>query len=420
MTPLEILADWRNSIINAITKPIADTQNWFAGKLMEGLISTMEKVEVEEVEYVRDMMKQAAANPELPPEFKKFLLMFEGKKAPAWFALAPIAAAILLYPTVSAVFSGKLQEVQQVSNQIFTPAILSPAEAIAAHRRGIIKPDVKDKELAWNGYDKDHIDAIEALSEFYPAPQDFIRFAVRDTFNEAVVKRYNLDSDYPEAIDSQVVKIGMSPQWMRHFWRAHWELPSPTQMYEMLHRKKITVDDARTLLRTADVAPFFIEPMLAISYNPVTRVDIRRLWGTGKFDRQWLLDRHTDLGYDAQTAEWMAEWITSEGMKEEADLTKAEIKAALVAGEIQESDAIEAFKKLGYDDKESEIIVNLAQYSQEKALRNREKNVLVKQYAKNMITLQALESGLDALQMSEREKKITVAEAKLQVKEMKV
>lgn len=409
---------WKDGIITGITKPIADTQTWFAEKLAAGLIMMMEKVEVEEVEYVKEMMKTAAANPELPPEFKKFLQMFEGKKAPAWFALAPIAAAILLMPTISAVFSGKLQEVQQVSNQMFTPAVLSPGETFAAWRRGL-KPDTwRDQELAWQGYDKERIDVLQSITEFYPAPQDFIRFAVRDTFNEAVVKKYGYDNEYPVNIDAYVKKAGMSPDWMRHFWRAHWELPSPTQMYEMLHRSIISEEDARTLLKIADIAPAFIEPMLKISYNPYTRVDVRRMWDTGTLTKEEVKRAYMDGGYDEIRANKLTDWTISDGMKEETDLTKAEIKSAYAAGEITDSEAKDAIKKLGYDDKETDIIIGLVDYAKEKSLKTREKNVFVKKFVKNILTEPQLKSALEGLKMSDRELKVTMEEAKLQVKEV--
>lgn len=420
MKLFEWLDAWKNGLVSGLTKPITDLQGAIAGKLIEAATGIMESNEKAMKPVTDKVFAKFLDNKAIPKEYREALMSIKKSENQSDY---PLQLLMIIGACLGAVMAagapGNL-EMQREAFKLYPGLRLQANEAVLASWRGLIDDKTLNDQLDRLGMNQAHKDVIQGISAFYPAPQDFIRFAVRDTFNDVVVKKYGYDNDYPANIDAYVKKAGMSPEWLKHYWRAHWELPSPTQMYEMLHRGKITMDDARTLLRIADIAPAFIEPMLAISYNPYTRVDVRRMWDSGILSRDQVKRAYMDGGYDDEHAENLTKWTVADGMKEEADLTKAEIKSALAAGEITEADAITAFKRLGYDDQESEIIVALALYSSEKALRTREKNIFVKQFAKGQITLTALEKGLESLLMSDREMKITIAEAKLQAKETKV
>lgn len=409
--------DWRDAIIQGITAPFVAFSNALSGKLREAAIGILEDNERAMKAVTDAYLDEIMKNNVMPDAYKKIITDIKASKHQSDY---PIQLAMIIGGLVGAITAASTPSsvaMQRKAFRSFPSQGLNAQESIIAFWRGLISEAQYDDEMRSNGYPKEYRSVLEGISKYYPSAQDFITFAVRDTFNPDVVKKYRYDENYPSQIDAYVAKAGIDPEWMKHYWRAHWQLPSPTQMYEMIHRNKITMADAETLLKIADYSPYFIKPMLEISYNPYTRVDIRRMWDTGVLSREEVKRGYLDGGYDDEHAEKLTAWTVAEGMKEEADLTKAEIKAAYVAGELTASDAMGMFKNLGYDDRESEIIIALADWSTEKALRTREKNILVKQYAKNKITLTMLETGLDALKMSEREKKITVAEAKLQAKE---
>jgi len=302
------------------------------------------------------------------------------------------------------------QELQRKTRK----TILNADEAIRLCRRELITEPKRDDYLNRAGYSDELQTALIAGSEYYPSAADFIQFSVRDTFNDAVVRKYNYDAEFPSSIVPYAKKAGLSEEWLKHYWRAHWELPSATQAFEMLHRGSITLDDARTLLRIADVAPYFIEPLIKTAYTPITRVDIRRLWATGKYDKTWLLARHKDLGYDEINAESMASWIIGDGLAEEKDLTKTEMLSAYKEGSLAKDELVNALISLGYDHNESEIIIGLADYQVEHALVVRERNVAVKEYIKDRMTIKQLTEELHRLNLTEREIALTLREAKIQ------
>ncbi|GAH79863.1 unnamed protein product, partial [marine sediment metagenome] len=72
-------------------------------------------------------------------------------------------------------------------------------------------------------------------------------------------------------------KKGLSKEWSERYWAAHWNLPSPQQGFEMLHRGVINVSELNMLLRALDVMPFWRDKLTAIAFRRLTRVDIRRM-----------------------------------------------------------------------------------------------------------------------------------------------
>lgn len=121
--------------------------------------------------------------------------------------------------------------------------------------------------------------AIKKLRYNMLGAPDYIRFAVRDVYDTAKRKLFTLDEDYPAIVGAKLKMLGYSPKDAEDAWAAHWELPSPTQAFEMLHRgvlpEGITIED---FLKSADYAPVWRKAMTDISYNPITRTDAKRMY----------------------------------------------------------------------------------------------------------------------------------------------
>jgi len=220
------------------------------------------------------------------------------------------------------------------ANLIFslTQQRLDPNTVIRAIWRGVIFRGGKEgmiAELKEQGFTQEQIETIEKTMRFYPTPDDFIRFMVRETFDERVVEKYGYDVDYPPMIDEFVQKAGVEPFWMRHFWRAHWILPSPTMGYEMLHRGVIGRTELEDLLRIADYPSYWRDKLIKISYVPYTRVDIRRMHKMGVLTDADLVRAYMDIGYDEEKAKKMADFTIKynvEVEETEEDTRKREFK----------------------------------------------------------------------------------------------
>jgi hypothetical protein len=112
--------------------------------------------------------------------------------------------------------------------------------------------------------------------------------------------------------------------------------------------------------------------MIEVSYNPVTRVDLRRLYRLGVIDYKELIERYKDLGYTDRDAELLAQFTA----KYEADssddkdvqmrnLSLSLIKQLYMKSVINEGEAKKRIQALNYSDEDADRLVNL--YKQEKA-----------------------------------------------------
>jgi len=269
-------------------------------------------------------------------------------------------------------------------NAKMRPSLPDPLTAIRSERKGILPPESVNAILAKHGFSDTYRDALKEESLFYPAPLDLIRFGVRETFREDIVSKYQYDAEYPADITPYLKKGGLPPLWMKHYWRSHWELPSVQLGYEMLHRGQITSDELKTLLEISDIAPWWRDKLVGISYSPYTRVDVRRLYVDGIITRDEVKRNYLDIGYDDKHAEnltvWTCKQLTDEKKVQVKDLSEAKILLAYTDGEVSVDETTTSLKTLGYDDDESALLISLTDYNNYKSELTEEYNVLKAEY----------------------------------------
>lgn len=305
--------------------------------------------------------------------------------------------------------------------------LLTAEELLIAKWRGIITEDEYYSGMAKLGFDKENASKFEEVRKYYPSPTDFIRFAVREVFNPEIVQEYGLDDEFPENIVPFIEKAGMDEETLKWYWRAHWELPSPTQAYEFLHRLnpevlsvrgdaykeigldpeklKFTLDDLRNLLKTADYPPIWRDRLTAISFSPLTRVDLRRIYEMGLITDEEALARLMEYGYTRKDAELLLEWFKLEKVGAERDLTKTEVLNAYLMGLMTQETAKSYLKQLGYSDEEADFLITLYKQKDENKLLDEQINTLKELYANGVINDEELEAGLDSLNLPEAKKR---------------
>ena len=292
-------------------------------------------------------------------------------------------------------------------NQKIRPSLMPTGDALRLGYREILT-DIQVKEtLAKQGFSDPMITAMKAGALYYPQAQDFIRFAVRDTFNPAIVTKYGYDNDFPAAIVPYAMKGGMSEEWLKHFWRSHWELPSSQMGFEMLHRGLITIDELTTLLRIADMAPWWIDKVIGISYSPYTRVDTRRLYVDGMLTRDEVKKNYKDIGYDEAHAEKLTVW-TCKGVSDTKavhvkDLTEAAIMKAYRFGQADVPTTTTSLKAMGYDDKEAALLISLDDYAYNDDELNEEYKILKAEYLAGLKNDNSAATRMTELKLSQRE-----------------
>ena len=198
---------------------------------------------------------------------------------------------------------------------------LSNDQIIQLRRRGILDDPTTNLLMRGNGV----IDEQEQLwiykaTEAMPSVSDIVRFMVRDADDNTVADRYGTDAQlskkYGAQLQSWAKGQGITDEVMKYYWRSHWEIPSNTALFEMLHRLRpnrtgqgltggITVNstDIKDALVVNDVLPFWAERLMEISYKPLTRTDAQRAYFIDALSENELKDSYLDLGYNDDNAD---------------------------------------------------------------------------------------------------------------------
>ncbi|RLE71624.1 MAG: hypothetical protein DRJ45_03305, partial [Thermoprotei archaeon] len=282
--------------------------------------------------------------------------------------------------TTDLLSQGYAKEKHSVIYDYYKPK-LSPTALLEAEKR-IENLDIDvNEELKAHGFNDKEISVLRELSYAYPSPTDFIRFAVRDVFTKDKETQEALSAEFPEDIVPYAEKAGMRKDVLEWYWKAHWELPSLTQVYEMLHRLnpdvlkvrgdaykemglelgklQTTKETVELYLKQADYDKRWRQRLLAISYSPLTRVDLRRIYELGLIDDNELLARLMEVGYTKKDAELMVEFYKTYRQEEVRLWTKTEIRNLLYYGLVNESEAVVLLKRIGYTEEDAKTLVEL-------------------------------------------------------------
>jgi len=334
-------------------------------------------------------------------------------------AVVSFMLGVTLYPSIMSAANPYWRIVEQETEKSAHSGLLDTGTLIRAWWRKAIDEGKVDDTLLREGFDEEEIKAIKEAMLYYPSPTDFIRFATRDVFREDIVKEYGYDSEWDKiekGIKEYVEKAGINLDVLKWYWRAHWVLPSPQMAYEMLHRGIITQDDIRELLRISDYAPNWIEKLIAISYSPITRVDLRRLYQIGVIDEDRLLKGYKDLGYSEEDAKLMMEWTKLEYAQKDKNLTKTEILRNYRIGQCTREEAKNMLMDLGYDDTEADWILLYEDYKLSVEEIEAEAETIVYELSEGNISYEEAISKLGELNMPERVKLRYLNKAKREVR----
>ena len=252
---------------------------------------------------------------------------------------------------------------------------LSQGELIALVLRNKITPEAFNAEMFARGYLAEDSNRMLDLTHIIPNIQDLIMMAQREAWNDQVSAQFEYDAEYPAPVEEWAKKQGLDPEWSKRYWRSHWQLPSPTMAFEMLHRLRpgksdnpFTVDDMRTLLKTADYPRFWRDRMIEISYSPFTRVDVRRMYKLGVLTIDEVKDAYKDIGYDEKRSQALADFTlkyeTSSGtsiIDEYSDLTLSLLQQGYGKGAIDEGTFRDALTKMGYVGEVIDLIIKVSQ-----------------------------------------------------------
>jgi len=289
-------------------------------------------------------------------------------------------------------------------------------------------------------FTREEAEKLTKITQFYPSAMDFIRFMVREVFREDVVTEYKMDEDFDIIWDSIKEYLLIDENVLKWYCRSHWELVSPQMGFEFLHRLnpevlkvlgakykemglsikdiQFTEENLDDLLKYADYMGFYRPKIRAISYNPLTRVDLRRIYALGLIDEVELHARLMEVGYASTDAELMVEFYKKYVMGSERDLSKAQILEGYKTKELSREQTIELIGNLGYDTDETELIITLEENKQATKELQEEIKALKAEYNHNVITIEEFTAEIEKMDLSEASKRYYTVSAQREKREV--
>jgi len=355
---------------------------------------------------------------------------------------------------VNALAAPNLDALQQEAYKNHPTRVLDPVDLIAAARRGIYPDALADEHLQTYGYEPRARDALRELGMqtipegdslswwlrglfsdgefadamrargwhdqdierfkqaafFIPPVGDLVTMAVREAFTPDIAERFGQYQDFPPQFAEWAAKQGVSEEWARAYWAAHWGLPSVQMGFEMLHRRIISREDFDLLLRAQDVMPFWRDKIVAMSYSPLTRVDVRRMHQLGVLTKDQVRDAYLDLGYDTNNAQRLADFTeklnapaTADDPAEATKLTRTSILAFFADGVIERDRALSLLQSLGISADESELYLSSSEMDQQRAERKDQIALVIDQARAGILTFNEAQDRLNGLGLETRE-----------------
>jgi len=212
------------------------------------------------------------------------------------------------------------------------------------------------------GIHPEYNEMYKELAYQIPPVADIITMAVREAFTPEIAAKFGQYEDYPTELEKWGEKKGLSKEWTSRYWAAHWNLPSPLQGFEMLHRGVINESELNMLLRALDVMPFWRDKLTQIAYRRLTRVDIRRMYREGVLTEKEVYESYLEHGYTEQNAERMSEFTIKQTLATLSKFTSGDIIKAFASRMIDRAEAISLLDRIGISSEDASYIVGTAEY----------------------------------------------------------
>lgn len=277
------------------------------------------------------------------------------------------------------------------------------------------------------GYNVEDAQALADLKFYIPPPQDLITMAVRDVFNPERVAEFKQNEDFPQEFADFAAQQGISQFWAEKYWQAHWVLPSVQMGYEMLHRRVIDEQQLRNLMSAQDIIPGWRDALIAISYSPYTRVDIRRMYDVGVLNEQEVFEAYQDIGYDKVKARTLTDFTVElagddDELPDELEgITRSSVIASYKDGVIDRTTADELLDLVGVGESARAVYLTSADLDIDREERLDEVELILTEYENGVQNILSAQLALNALPLTPLEKeKAEKKLRKIRVKKIKM
>lgn len=304
---------------------------------------------------------------------------------------------------------GYAPEYQKAFDRL-TQQFLSPNDYEHLRLRGAMTDADLEARLKVLGYEDHEIKGLAELRQVIPPVNDLITMQVREAFNDTFAAQFHYDEGDTTQVTAWAAKQGLSADWVKRYWRAHWQLPGPSQVFEMFQRLRpgksktpVTFQDVQNYLQVADYAPFWRSRLTEIAYNPITRVDVRRMYKTGHLNEAQVKDAYLDLGYKDADAQALTAFTIAYEAEEETGIVRGSVLSAYGDGQIDRSTAETMLKGGGYDNTTIAFYLDNVDFKESLEIQNIKLNNIKKRFIEGLIDESTVNAEIGKLNLpSER------------------
>jgi len=245
-----------------------------------------------------------------------------------------------------------------------------------------------------------------------PPYQDLIEIYVREGYLESHWV------ELPAEMVQNFKELGYTEEWTKRLWGKHWVYPSPTQLYEMMHRTAgnfpeiaVTSDVLRNMLKLHDFEPKWRMPLEAISWNTWRIYDIRTGWEMELLTDEGLVKRLIDTGYEPKDAELLANIQKMFVLRSEIDGLLTESDTDFMSGWISEDQLKADYGATPYNPSIVEMRIAKAKLRQERTDKADLKAALINRYVKGDLSETEFAQELSRLGIQQNRIAIEVTKA---------
>lgn len=262
---------------------------------------------------------------------------------------------------------------------------------------------VRMKEL---GYTAEKINEIKEAWPIIPGPADLFHLVAKEAFEPDMIKHYGYDEEFPHEQIKWLKMQGVTEEWARKYWYAHWETPSIQAGYEMLHRGIIDYKELNDLFRTIEIPPFWRDKLTQIAFMPFTRVDTRRMHKAGVLTTEELISAYMDVGYDLERATKMTEFTITYNADSGKKLTKAQIVNGFDEYLLTYDEAKTMLTMIKYTEDQADFILTFTDYERTKKYNATVEKTIKKRFLLSLITEAQTRDKLNELNLPGEKVKI--------------
>lgn len=453
-----VISELSDAIIQSARENIADPLTALPVSLITNIVERITGVQVEENERMEigtlEMVFGASPTARSPEEFRQFFERFMPQNVVIRGIIMALVSPLIIMQTLSGVAQANSQIILQEHALENPYRLIDPLDVVRAlhfdkisddfalgqlQRTGYTKDDARtlldigelvppegeliswwlrgitnegnlQKQLGNKGWSDENIANIKEAAFFVPPVQDLITMAVREAFSPEIARRFGQFEDFPEDFAKFAKQQGISDEWAERYWAAHWALPSVQMGFEMLHRGVIELPDLELLMRASDIMPFWRDKIIDISFNPFTRVDIRRMHKLEILDRAGVMRAYLDIGYNNEKAEQLTNFTEALNTPESADdptdlsnLSRSNILSFYADGIIDRKTANGLLADSGYSALAAKLYLDGIDLDAERAERRAQIQAIIDQAVAGLLTMDEAEDALNKLELQTTE-----------------